>query len=91
MIRSCRDKDVFRLLGRQFSRRFQSIEKTARIRLELLDAATSLEDLRLPGIRLEALKGDRRGQYSIRINDQFRICFAWLDGEAHDVEIVDYH
>jgi len=91
MIRSCRDKDVFRLLDRQFSRRFQSIEKTARIRLELLEAATSLEDLRLPGLRLEALKGDRRGQYSIRINDQFRICFAWRDGDSHDVEIVDYH
>jgi proteic killer suppression protein len=91
MIRSCRDKDVFRLLDRQFSRRFQSIEKTARILRELLDAAISLEHLRLPGLRLEALKGDRRGQYSIRINDQFRICFAWRDGDAHDVEIVDYH
>jgi len=91
MIRSGRDKDVFRLLDRQFSRRFQSIEKAARIRLELLDAATSLEDLRLPGLRLEALKGDRRGQYSIRINDQFRICFVWRDGDAHNVEIVDYH
>jgi proteic killer suppression protein len=91
MIRSCRDKEVFRLLDRQFSRRFQSIEKAARIRLELLDAATSLEDLRLPGLRLEALKGGRRGQYGIRINDQFRICFAWRDGDAHDVGIVDYH
>lgn len=91
MIRSCRDKDVFLLLDRQFSRRFQSIEKTARIRLELLDAATSLEDLRLPGLRLEALKGDRRGQHSIRINDRFRICFTWRDGDAHNVEIVDYH
>ena len=79
MIRSCRDKDVFRLLDRQFSRRFQSIE------------ATSLEDLRLPGLRLEALKGDRRGQHSIRINDRLRICFAWRDGDAHNVEIVDYH
>jgi proteic killer suppression protein len=91
MIRSCRDNDVSRLLDRQFSRRFQSIEKAARIRLELLDGATSLEDLGLPGLRLEALKGDRRGQYSIRINDRFRICFAWRDGDAHDVEIVDYH
>ena len=91
MIRFCRDRDIFRLLDRQFSRRFQSIEKTARIRLELLDAATLLEDLRLPGLRLEALKGDRRGHYCIRINDQFRICFAWRDGDSHDVEIVDYH
>jgi len=58
----------------------------------LLDSATSLEDLRiLPGNRLEALKGDRRGQYSIRINDQFRICFVWREGSAYEVEIPDYH
>jgi proteic killer suppression protein len=91
MIRSCRQKDVQLLLERKFSRRFQSIEKAARIRLELLDAATSLRDLELPGLRLEALKGDRKGQHSIRINDQFRICFEWRDGDAHNVEIVDYH
>jgi toxin HigB-1 len=91
MIRSCRDEEVSRLLNRQFSRRFQSIEKTARVRLALLDSAASLTDLRLPGLRLEALKGDRRGQYSIRINDQFRICFEWRDGDAYNVEIVDYH
>jgi proteic killer suppression protein len=91
MIRSCRQKDVQLLLDRKFSRRFQSIEKAARIRLELLDAATSLRDLELPGLRLEALKGDRKGQHSIRINGQFRICFEWRDGDAHDVEIVDYH
>jgi proteic killer suppression protein len=91
MIRSCRQKDVQLLLDRKFSRRFQSIEKAARIRLELLDAATSLRDLELPGLRLEALKGDRKGQHSIRINDQFRICFEWRDGDAHNVEIVDYH
>jgi proteic killer suppression protein len=91
MIRSCRDQDAQRLLERRFSRRLQSIEKTARLRLELLDAATSLRDLNLPGLRLEALKGDRKGQHSIRINDQFRICFEWRDGDAHNVEIVDYH
>jgi proteic killer suppression protein len=91
MIRSCRQKDVQLLLDRKFSRRFQSIEKAARIRLELLDAATSLRDLELPGLRLEALKGNRKGQHSIRINDQFRICFEWRDGDAHNVEIVDYH
>ena len=79
------------LLDRKFSRKFQSIEKAARIRLELLDAATSLRDLELPGLRLEALKGDRKGQHSIRINDQFRICFEWRDGDAHNVEIIDYH
>ncbi len=79
------------MLDRKFIRRFQSIERAARIRLELLDAATSLRDLELPGLRLEALKGDRKGQHSIRINDQFRICFEWRDGDAHNVEIVDYH
>lgn len=63
----------------------------ARIRLELLDAAISLRDLELPGLRLEALKGDRAGQHSIRINDQFRICFEWRGGNAYDVEIVDYY
>lgn len=91
MIRSCRDKEVQRLLDRKFSRRFQAVEKTARVRLALLDAATSLRDLNLPGLRLEALKGDRQGQHSIRINDQYRICFEWQDGDAHNVEIVDYH
>jgi proteic killer suppression protein len=91
MIRSCRQKDVQLLLDRKFSRKFQSIEKAARIRLELLDAATSLRDLELPGLRLEALKGDRKGQHSMRINDQFRICFEWRNGDAHNVEIVDYH
>jgi len=91
MIRSCRDKDARRLLERRFSRRLQSIEKSSRVRLEVLDAATSLRDLDLPGFRLEALKGDRKGQYSIRINDRYRICFTWQDGDAHDVEIVDYH
>ncbi|HYW46927.1 MAG TPA: type II toxin-antitoxin system RelE/ParE family toxin [Bryobacteraceae bacterium] len=91
MIRSFRDKDAQRLLERKFSRRLQAVEKTARIRLELLDAATSLQDLNLPGLRLELLKGDRKGQYSIRINDQFRICFVWRNGDAYNVEIADYH
>jgi proteic killer suppression protein len=91
MIRSFRDRDAERLHARRFSRRLQTIERTARIRLELLDAATSLRDLKLPGLRLEALKGDRAGQYSIRINDQHRVCFRWQDGDAYDVEIVDYH
>jgi len=91
MIRSCRDKDARRLLERESSRGLKAIEKPARIRLELLDAATSLSDLALPGLRLEPLKGDRKGQYSIRINDQFRICFQWRNGDAYNVEIVDYH
>jgi proteic killer suppression protein len=91
MIRSCRDIDVQRLLERKFSRRLQAIGKSGRIRLEVLDAATSLGDLDLPGFRLEALKGGRKGQCSIRINDQYRIWFRWQDGDAHDVEIVDFH
>ena len=91
MIRSCRDKEVQRLLDRTFSRKFHAIEKAARVRLALLDAASSLHDLQLPGLRLEALKGDRKGQHSIRINDQYRICFEWQDGDAVNVEIVDYH
>ena len=91
MIRSYRDRDAQRLMERKFSRRLQGIENSARVRLEVLDAVTSLRDLELPGFRLEALKGGRKGQYSIRINDQYRICFRWLNGDAHDVEIVDYH
>ncbi len=91
MIRSCRDRDAQRLPERKASKRLQAIEQSARVRLEVLDAATSLRDLNLPGFRLEALKGDRKGQHSIRINDQYRICFTWRGGDAHDVEIVDYH
>lgn len=91
MIRSCRDRDAQRLLERKFSRRLQAIEKSARVRLEVLDAVTSLRDLDLPGFRLEALKGDRKGRHGIRMNDRYRICFAWRDGDAYDVEIVDYH
>ena len=74
------------------SRKFESIEKAARTRLARLHAATCLRDLAaIPGNRLEALKGDRKGQYSIRINDQWRICFSWREGNAYDVEIADYH
>jgi proteic killer suppression protein len=91
MIRTCRDREVQQLLDREFNRKFQAIEKAARVRLALLDVAISLRDLNLPGLQVEALKGDRKGQYSIRINDQFRICFEWRDGDAHNVEIVDYH
>ena len=72
-------------------RRFKAIERVARRKLEMLEAAERLEDLKIPpGNRLEALKHDRRGQYSIRINDQWRVCFGWDDG-AEDVEIADYH
>jgi proteic killer suppression protein len=65
--------------------------KAARVRLAVLDSATSLGDLTLPGLRLEALKGDRKGQHSIRINDRYRICFEWKGNDACAVEIVDYH
>ncbi len=72
--------------------RFRNIERVARRKLLQLQAATWLDSLRIPpGNQLEALKGDRKGQHSIRINDQWRICFAWQDEGAHDVEIVDYH
>jgi proteic killer suppression protein len=74
------------------SRRFGAIETTARTRLVRLHAVTSLNDLApIRGNRLEALKGERSGQHSIRINDQWRICFRWRDGNAYNVEIVDYH
>ena len=70
----------------------QQIQRRAKAKLQALDAAMRLDDLRIPpGNRLEALKGDRVGQHSIRINDQWRICFAWREGEAWDVEVADYH
>ena len=77
--------------GRRVAR-FVNIEAVALRKLQQLHAATALEFLRVPpGNRLEALSGDRQGQHSIRINEQWRVCFAWREGHAHDVEIVDYH
>lgn len=77
--------------GRRVAR-FANFEAVALRKLQQLHAATTLEFLRIPpGNRLEALTGDRQGQHSIRINEQWRVCFAWRDGHAHDVEIVDYH
>jgi len=73
------------------SRKFQAIEKTAIRKLFQLHAARTLGDLRAPGNSLEALKGNRAGQHSIRINDRYRLCFIWKDGDAHWVEIADYH
>jgi proteic killer suppression protein len=91
MIRSFADRDTERLFGNERVRRFQAIERQARRKLLQLHAASSLSDLAVPpGNRLEALAGNRKGQHSIRINSQWRICFRWQDG-AHDVEIVDYH
>ena len=93
MIRSFRDKDVARLFDRQPVRRVPpDLQRVALRKLRQLDAAVELTDLRVPpGNRLEKLVGDRAGQYSIRINDQWRICFRWHAGDAHDVEIADYH
>ena len=92
MIRGFRCRETQRLFADQFVRRFQAVERSARRKLEALNAATSIEDLRLiPGNRLEALKGNREGQFSIRINDQWRLCFEWRDGDSYEVEIVDYH
>ena len=73
-------------------RKFKAIERPALRKLDMLDAAPDVRTLsNLPGNRLERLKGDRKGQYSVRINDQWRICFEWRDGHAYEVEIVDYH
>lgn len=92
MIRTFRCADTERLFRREAVRRFKSIERQALRKLDMLDAAPDLRTLLLlPGNRLERLKGDRQGQCSIRINDQWRLCFAWRDGNAYEVEIVDYH
>jgi proteic killer suppression protein len=92
MIRSFRDRDSEALFNDVAVGRWQAVERQARRKLLYLHRARTLEDLNAPpGNRLEALRGERRGQYSIRINDQWRICFTWRDGDAHDVEIVDYH
>jgi proteic killer suppression protein len=93
MIKSFQDRETERVFRRQFSRRLpQDIQRNARRKLELLDAAETLEDVHTPPAnRLEKLSGDREGQHSIRINDQWRICFTWRDGDAYNVEIVDYH
>lgn len=93
MIKSFADRDTERLFHRGSVRRFPADLRRVMLRkLIIVDAAESLEDLRSPpGNRLEKLRGDRAGQYSVRVNDQWRICFAWSDGDAQDVEIVDYH
>ena len=92
MIRSFRDPEAEKIFRDERSKKYRSIERIARRKLLLLDAANTLEDLGiLPGNRLEALKGDRKGQHSIRINDQYRVGFAWKAPNAFEVEIVDYH
>ena len=91
MIRSFRDSEAEKLFHDEFSKNYRAIERPARRKLTMLDEAENLQDLALlPGTRLEAVQRDRKGQHSIRINDQYRICFTWADGNADDVEIVDY-
>lgn len=93
MIKSFADKETRKLFEGGKSKAVPpDVRERAESKLAILDAATDLEDLRVPpGNRLEALKGDRAGQHSIRINRQYRVCFVWEDGDAHDVEITDYH
>ena len=93
MIKSFRDANTERVFNREFVKRYpREIQQRAFMRLNAIDAAVRLEDLRFPpSNRLEALKGDRKGEHSVRINDQWRICFLWRDGHAERVEIVDYH
>ncbi|MDR9500397.1 MAG: type II toxin-antitoxin system RelE/ParE family toxin [Desulfurivibrionaceae bacterium] len=92
MIKSFKCKDTEKLFNDFDVKKFRSISRAARIKLEVLNAAISLQSLRVPpGNRLEQLKGSRSGQNSIRINDQWRICFVWSEENVFDVEIVDYH
>jgi len=93
VIKSFGDRDTERLFAREPVRRFPAELRRAMLRkLVAVDAAEALDDLRVPpGNRLEKLRGDRAAQYSIRVNDQWRVCFAWRDSDAYDVSIVDYH
>jgi len=93
LIKSFRDADTQRLWQEERSRRLPaSLQRVALRKLQMLNAAAALSDLMVPpGNRLERLRGDRLGQHSIRINDQYRVCFEWREGNAHSVEITDYH
>ena len=93
VIKSFKDRETQQLFTRQRSRRLPSeIQQVALRKLRMLNNARTLNDLQIPPAnRLEKLMGDRVGQYSIRINERWRVCFAWRDGDAYDVEIVDYH
>jgi toxin HigB-1 len=91
VIKTFRCKDTESLFNRRRCPRFKSIENAARRKLSMLNNAQSIQDLRVPpGNHLEELHGDRQGQHSIRINDQWRLCFIWRERDAYDVEIVDY-
>jgi len=93
VIRGFRDAETERLFRREPGGKLaRPLRRAALRKLLLLDAAETLDDLRVPpGNRLEKLAGDRKGRYSIRVNDQYRVCFRWEGGDAHDVEVVDYH
>lgn len=92
MIASYRDKDTEKVANGIRVKQFEAIALVAQRRLNALESATQLDDLLVPpGNRLETLKGDRKDQHSIRINNQYRICFEWKEGKAYDVEITDYH
>lgn len=92
MIKTFSCKKTEKLFGDRFVHEFSSFQKQARKKLTILNYAENLKDLEVPpGNRLEKLMGNRNGQYSIRINDQWRICFEWIEGNAQNVEIVDYH
>ena len=92
MVLRYRDKRTRDFAAGKRVKAFFGIERAAHLKLDRLEAAVVLRDLaKLPGNRFESLKGERRGQYSIRINDQWRICFVWREGHAHEVKIVDYH
>ena len=92
MIVSFKDADTEALARGQQVNRFRNVESVARRKLRQLEIARQLQDLRVPpGNRLESLRGDRAGQHSIRINDQYRVCFRWTAAGAEDVEVVDYH
>ncbi len=92
MIKSFKCKQTEKLFNDQLCPKFNNAQRAARRKLEMLNAARRLEELRIPpGNRLEALGGTRQGTYSIRINDQLRVCFRWIKDSAYEVEIVDYH
>ena len=93
MIKTFADRETEKVFNREFSRKLPpDIQRAARRKLEVLNAAETLQDLRVPpSNHLEKLSGDRRGQHSVRINDRWRICFVWKETDAYDAEIVDYH
>jgi len=92
MIGSFKDEDTRRIYRREKTRRFHSLARVILRKLLQIEASIELDKLRVPpGNRLELLHGDREGQHSIRVNDQFRICFVWRDGYAYDIEVADYH